>query len=308
MTATGAPALDKFPAGFLVTDAERNITYANRYFETRFGFDPDALRGRNLLDLLSRASAIMCESYVFPLLLHERHCEEIQLVMLDAAGDEVPVIINAVSEEDKRIYWSVYSSTRRDRLYQDLVEARRTLEEKAAALKVLSATDELTGLLNRRELLRQSQSIIAGANRNQRPISVLVLDIDNFKQINDRWGHAVGDKVLEDLGRLLREHGRASDITARFGGDEFVCLLPDTDTDAARVFADRLHQIVRQVDSAGFKLTISIGLATETGDISFEGLFRKADKALYESKSTGRNKSSISPGGNDESGTNARSS
>lgn len=288
MTVTGTPALDKFPAGFLVTDAERNILYANHYFEIRFGFDPHALCGRNLLDLLSRASAIMCESYVFPLLLHERHCEEIQLVMLDAAGDEVPVIINAVSEDDNRIYWSVYSSTRRDRLYQDLVEARRTLEEKAAALKVLSATDELTGLLNRRELLRQSQSIIAGANRGQHPVSVLVLDIDNFKQINDRWGHAAGDKVLEDLGRLLREHGRASDITARYGGDEFVCLLPDTDLDAAQIFARRLHELVNQFEFSGFEVTVSTGLATETSDISFESLFHEADKALYAAKTTGR--------------------
>lgn len=298
MTESPALALDKFPAGFLITDAERKIVYASQYFETRFGFHLDALLGSSLLGLLSRASTIMCESYVLPLLLHEQHCEEIQLVMLNPAGEEIPVIINAVVENERQVYWTVYSATQRDKLYQDLVEARRSLEDKAAKLQVLSATDELTGLFNRREMLRQSRSIIAGAQRERRPVSILVLDIDNFKEINDGSGHAAGDTVLKELGQLLQRYGRASDVIARFGGDEFVCLLPDTNADAARAFASRLHQLVSQVEIGEPAVTVSMGLATETNEIDFARLFQKADKALYEAKSTGRGKSVVAPAGN----------
>lgn len=298
MTAGDTSALDRFPAGFLVTDSDRRIVYANRYFESRFGFDVDVLLGSNLFDLLTRASTIMCESYVLPLLLHEQHCEEIQFVMRNAAGGEVPVIVNARMEEERQVYWSIYSSPQRDKLYQDLVEARRSLEEKAVDLQVLSATDELTGLFNRREMLRQAQNLIAGAHREGRPVSILVLDIDNFKEVNDRWGHVAGDRVLTELGLLLQRYGRASDVIARFGGDEFVCLLPNTDADDANEFANRLRQLVSQIESGEPAVTVSIGLATEKNDIDFERLFLKADKALYEAKSTGRNKSGIAPSGN----------
>lgn len=300
MTGSDDLDLDRFPSGLLITDSKWRIVYANRYFEARFGIDAESLRGTGLVDLLSRASAIMFESYVLPLLLHERKCEEIQLVMLDTHGAEIPVIINAIREDEDSIYWAIYSSTRRDKLYQDLVDARRSLEEKAAQLETLSATDELTGLLNRRELLRQSQSIVAGANRNQRPLSILILDIDYFKAVNDRWGHVAGDRVLEEFGRVLKQYGRASDIIARFGGDEFVCLLPDTDIAAAQAFANRLLECVNQIEHDDFGVTVSIGLAMETGEIDFERLFRKADKALYKAKASGRNNSSVAPSGNGE--------
>lgn len=291
MTDTGAgPTLDDFPGGLLVTNADRRVLYANRYFERKLGFDGKRLRGEGLYALLSQASVIIFESYVLPLLLHEGECDEIQLAMINDAGDEVPVIINAVLGEAHEVYWSVYGSVQRNKLYQELVEARRLLEEKAAGLQTLSATDGLTGLLNRREVLRVSETLISGARRHAQSLSMLVVDIDNFKQINDGQGHTAGDTALKELGQRLQQHGRQSDIVGRFGGDEFVCVLPNSGLDEAIAFAERLHELVSAVAVGDHKLTISVGIATEVEHIEFERLFRKADGALYQAKSTGRSR------------------
>ena len=297
MTDTGAgPRLDDFPGGLLVTTADRKILYANRYFETKLGIGGSRLCGEGLFALLSQASVIICESYVLPLVLHEGECDEIQLAMVNDAGDEVPVIINAALGDALEIYWSVYSSVQRDKLNQELVEARRLLEEKAAGLQTLSATDGLTGLLNRREVLRLSEKLISGARRHAHAISMLVVDIDNFKQINDGQGHAAGDTALEELGQRLLQHGRQSDILGRFGGDEFVCVLPNACLDEATAFAERLHELASAIEVGDHNLTISVGIATEVEDIEFERLFRKADGALYQAKSTGRSRTCVAVG------------
>lgn len=286
---------DEFPCGLLVTDRKQNIRYANRFFEIKLGLDCKSLCKRSLLDLLTPASRIFHDSYVLPLLFHERRFEEIHFTILDGDRKEIPVLVNAVLAEDGQVYWSIFSSIERDKLYQKLLDTQRELREQALELQSLSVTDELTGLLNRRELCRQYEIITSATKRTKFPLSMLVMDIDHFKKINDQLGHSTGDFVLKQVGKVFRQQGRESDVIARFGGDEFVLLLPDKSAVEAKEFARRLHEMIGQIQVDGAQITASIGIATAVESISFDHLFKRGDKALYKAKAEGRNNTCVLP-------------
>ena len=159
-------------------------------------------------------------------------------------------------------------------------------------LKRLSITDELTGLWNRRHFAQRLQDEIDRGRRYEQPFSLAMIDIDRFKEVNDSHGHAVGDRVLADMGRLLRALGRASDIISRHGGEEFVILMPMADPEHAMMAAERLRAAVcDHIFPRRKKLTVSIGLASFPGDgTSPAELLKRADSALYEAKRNGRNR------------------
>ena len=167
----------------------------------------------------------------------------------------------------------------------------RELELANQELDRQARTDALTGLLNRRGLDAQLRQSLAMARRAGRPLSVLLMDLDHFKRINDTFGHDVGDEVLKLLARTLLRRLRDSDICARSGGEEFVALLPDTDLDGARVIAEALVQaMAQQTDAVWGRVTISVGVATLRPTDSEVKLLRRADEALYEAKGGGRNR------------------
>ena len=156
-----------------------------------------------------------------------------------------------------------------------------------AALDAAARTDRLTGLPNRRAFEEQFEREAARSRRAGRPLGLLLADVDRFKEINDRWGHAAGDAALVAVADVLRETLRTCDTPARIGGDEFVVLLPDTDAEGARVVAARVSEAVtaRGTDAA-LRLGLSFGLAVQRpeGDASVEDLMRTADIALYAAK------------------------
>lgn len=182
--------------------------------------------------------------------------------------------------------------------YQEAALLRSALENSSrsvsARLAVLSdeaLTDPLTGLLNRRGFNEQSSRI-----ENGKIQSVIAVDIDYFKTINDRYGHETGDRVLVEVANLLRLTCRESDIISRFGGEEFILLLPDTALPDAMVIAERIRQIIAETNfPEGSHLTISAGVASlqECGDDQ-EQLLRDADLALYQAKLQGRNRVVVS--------------
>jgi diguanylate cyclase (GGDEF)-like protein len=176
----------------------------------------------------------------------------------------------------------------RDKLYQELVDLRNKLEEKAERLELLAQTDELTGLLNRRAFIQRSELVLKQANRNQQSCSFLLLDIDQFKQINDIHGHGCGDAVLRTLGKLLKSHCRENDVMARIGGEEFAIVCQDRATDSAIAFADKLLRLVNHAPIENLPITVSIGVAT-SAHMSFEQLYKQADLLLYQAKHAGRN-------------------
>ncbi|MHC0054423.1 diguanylate cyclase [Actibacterium sp. D379-3] len=165
----------------------------------------------------------------------------------------------------------------------------------------LAVTDPLTGLFNRRYALPHLGHIADRAGTTGRPYAVMLLDLDRFKRINDRHGHAAGDKVLEQVARLLSSNLRPVDLIARIGGEEFLVALPDTPPDQARATAERLRQ---QIDGAPIllpggtgtlRISASIGVAIcEGGGCDVDILLARADAALYEAKAEGRNKVTIS--------------
>lgn len=163
------------------------------------------------------------------------------------------------------------------------------------ALELLATKDSLTDLYNYRTLRELGQSELLRSRRMNHELALLMFDIDRFKHVNDTYGHAAGDKVLNLLGNQALRTCRSIDIVARMGGDEFVMLLPETSAENAVIVAGRLQRIVAQEacewDGQQIKITLSIGLTALTpDDREFESLLRRADDALYEAKRTGRDR------------------
>jgi diguanylate cyclase (GGDEF)-like protein len=180
--------------------------------------------------------------------------------------------------------------------------ANTFIDAAASALekvKALATTDELTGLPNRRAFMARLEDERARVQRYApAPTSILMLDLDHFKQINDQHGHAAGDSVLRCFSATLSAQLRKVDLAGRIGGEEFAILLPDTDTQAASIFAERLRQIVAgtPVDHAGTPIsyTVSIGIASLTAaDEHAEDALVRADHTLYAAKQAGRNRTAI---------------
>lgn len=172
------------------------------------------------------------------------------------------------------------------------IEERRELEER---LRRLAATDSLTGVLNRAAFLAEAQTALEEAHSRAIPLAVLMLDIDHFKTVNDRHGHAGGDRALVHLTGLLRNDSRRGDILGRLGGEEFGLLVPGTPMDDARAVAERLVRRIADSpavhDNRLIHLTISAGLAVaRPAETRIEQPLSRADQALYRAKNTGRNK------------------
>ena len=188
------------------------------------------------------------------------------------------------------MFIGIFSSAMRQSLYKsgvDLKEAYKRIEE-------LSELDDLTGSLNRRCIMGVLDEEIARAHRNQAPFSVALIDLDWFKRINDTYGHPTGDEVLRTFAITVFANVRPIDKFGRYGGEEFLLLLPDTSGEGAARILDRLRAIIADLDwsafSPGMQVTISAGVATlkpnETPDI----ILARADSALYAAKARGRNR------------------
>jgi diguanylate cyclase (GGDEF)-like protein/PAS domain S-box-containing protein len=172
------------------------------------------------------------------------------------------------------------------------VSAQKVLEEK---LRVEATTDALTGLLNRRHFVELAEVELARAARYRYPISVVMLDLDHFKDINDTFGHAFGDAVLHGLASVLRKHLRRGDVTGRMGGEEFAVLLPQTETKPAVATLERVRGAVETMAldglaESGRRVTVSIGLVGLRAGETLDEVLRRADGALYKAKATGRNR------------------
>jgi diguanylate cyclase (GGDEF)-like protein len=181
------------------------------------------------------------------------------------------------------------------------ITEHKVSEQNADDLKTLAAIDGLTGLYNRRHFEMLSAAEWARFQRYLRPLSVLIVDVDYFKAINDRFGHDVGDSTLKIIANACNCAKRDSDISARIGGEEFALLLPEANEAAARVVAQRLSDTVREcsptVQGEKLDLTVSIGIATATLSMSgIATLMERGDDALYESKRSGRNQISLASG------------
>ena len=186
------------------------------------------------------------------------------------------------------------------RLYQLRGRLRRQRQELAAALeenRELASRDALTGLINRRHMLELLQLEQRRCQRGQRTMLLAQMDIDHFKSINDTYGHGVGDLALQAFAEVVRDNIRSADLLARWGGEEFVLLLSDTDLDGALLTLNRVRLAVQRkvIHSAlpGLRMTVSIGLAEHAAGEPLEATLERADQALYRAKHAGRNRVTV---------------
>jgi diguanylate cyclase (GGDEF)-like protein len=178
-------------------------------------------------------------------------------------------------------------------LTRPLLRAFRWTEEQASEARI----DSLTGLANRRAVEEILAAEISRAERFRHELAVVLLDLDRFKEINDSFGHAAGDVMLRAVSRLLISLARQGDTVARWGGEEFVVVLPETDLAGAQRFAERLRRTIEEHDVGDMRTSASCGVATMLREDTVDELIRAADQALYQAKSNGRNRTEIADRG-----------
>jgi diguanylate cyclase (GGDEF)-like protein len=154
-------------------------------------------------------------------------------------------------------------------------------------------TDPLTGLLNRRGFDERAEVEVAHARRDEAPLALATFDLDHFKQVNDRHGHEVGDRVLAQVGAVLVESAREIDVVARIGGEEFVVLLPGATVAGAVEFTERIRRAIADKDDGLPSIQVSAGVAASSGPTEIGSLLQRADGALYAAKRAGRNRTNV---------------
>lgn len=176
------------------------------------------------------------------------------------------------------------------------VKTHITIKEQRDKLQYDAVHDKLTGLYNRHQLDTEGLRKFTRAARQKSNLSAIMIDIDHFKNINDTHGHLVGDTILKELSKILKENKRIEDFVVRYGGEEFIILLEECSSVDAEIKAQKLRELTENLNPSNINITASFGVATlQPHHKNLEELLKDADKALYISKETGRNKVSIAP-------------
>ena len=313
--------LDLAPCGYFSISDSGIIQSVNQTLLTMLGYKRSELMGRHIETTMSVTNKLFFHTYFYPYIQLYGRVDEMYFTFRTSDQQDVPVLLNGVRQTRdgvsavdcvvvvmrKRIEHEkdiLNTKTKLQELYQATHEANKELERlheeyevKQQALiqvndqlETMASTDLLTGLKNRRFFQLKMLESLGGFRATRRVFSLLVVDIDHFKSINDTYGHPVGDLVLGNLAGLLQSVSRSSDVVARYGGEEFVIILADCDAEQALVTAERYRSQVASADWGAYNITVSIGAATVAEEDTDQSLFQKADMALYASKTGGRNR------------------
>lgn len=305
--------LNLAPCGYLVIDPSNCIIEMNETLKQMIGAEKPLTHMHELLTVASRA---YFQTYFAPSIKMHGKVNEMFLTLKSVNG-RIPVLMNT-AERNGRYECVLLPMTVRQEYENELLLAKRQaekihretaeaytklqelleevegkkqeLEKLNVQLQGLTITDPLTGLKNRRYLDEQLPQLMRRSLEAGKPLALLVVDIDHFKNVNDTYGHPAGDSVLQELAWKLQAETRGKDIVARMGGEEFVIVLSDMDTGEALETAEKIRGNVEHGEWKHVNITVSIGVAAyESGDDP-ASLFSKADEALYHSKNTGRNR------------------
>jgi diguanylate cyclase (GGDEF)-like protein len=281
-------ALDRIETGVVLLDSDMRARFMNRNFRATWNY-PDERADAH--PSYAQIMDYVQEAQVFALRGAELDSFIVKRVEMVRAGDPAPIDLRMATGRAIRVQCAVLPDGGRMLIYSDISDLVRQTEQ----LEKLATTDGLTGLFNRRHFLKLAGAEWCRFRRHGRPVALLILDVDLFKSINDRFGHGVGDQVIAHVAALCRDGRRAADVVARIGGEEFAILLPETEHDAARVVAERLRELVEAsplvTDERNLAVTVSIGVAearTALGGV--DELIKEADRALYMAKRGGRNR------------------
>ena len=267
------------------------------------GYDViDATSGADALEIVSQEKVdLILLDIMMPEMDGYEVCEKLKA---NPQTKEIPVIfITAKSDDDdiEKAYdvggADYVTKPFRPKELLARINMQFQLKEQQRELKLLASTDSMTKLYNRRYFYKITSHTLSLAKRTNKHVSVVMLDIDNFKRVNDTYGHKVGDDVIIALANKLTSLQRKSDIIARFGGEEFVALLPNTDIEGAKLLAEKIRVAVMQnrialADKEELKFTVSLGVSqvdTEN-EKDIDMALKRADDALYEAKEGGRNR------------------
>lgn len=281
------------PLGMCVLDAQGRFVQVSPALLQSLGYRPEQLLGQAFSRLLShgmRAALVRRHRQ----LIEEGAALRGECVLLDGQGHARAMLIEACRLDDgadaPRVLAVLIDIGARKARERELLERNRVLASMAAA-------DSLTGLYNRRRTLEVLQRLLRAANRYQRPLVVAMIDLDDFKTVNDRHGHAVGDEVLVAFARLLKALSRDSDCAGRIGGEEFLLVLPESDCAGASRLLDRLREACQSLRFSvpGLHINFSAGLYSRQPGDAISTLLRHADQALYAAKRQGRARHCIWP-------------
>ena len=309
-------AIDAMQEGFVLQDREGRITLCNHRAEQILGLSADQMQGRNSLDPRWRTiheDGTPWPGEEHPAMVALRDGREQRNVVIGVhkpTGELTWVSVNAspifpaASSEPSSVVVTFADITERRRLetevrwqLRNVCEANGHIETQAAELReanrwleVLAVTDGLTGLRNHRNFQQRFAEEFERARRYNIPLSLLLLDVDNFKTFNDAYGHPAGDSVLKAVAVTLQDAVRQTDFTARYGGEEFAVILPETDGRGAFEIAERVRAAIENHLWEQRPITVSVGNATlQAATLTAQELIDQADAALYASKKRGRN-------------------
>jgi diguanylate cyclase (GGDEF)-like protein len=280
-------ALDNVSEGVALLDADLNAEFLNRKVRKYWGVSDELAASRPSYASLMVKAPHARDRGMTPDQLDAFFAERVAALR---AGNERQRDLKTTDGRNIRARCDVLPNNGRMLTFFDVTDLIRNAEQ----LEKLATIDTMTGLCNRRHFLVLADAEWSRFQRYQRPLSMLMVDIDHFKQVNDRYGHAVGDEAIIAVADACTNGKRQPDIVGRLGGEEFAILLPETDLAQATIVADRLCTSIAEHDLVAhkvhFKVTASIGIAAASASMSgLDVLMRAADQALYQAKAQGRN-------------------
>jgi len=299
--------LHNIDVGLVVLDKDYKIQIFNGFMENHSGYLPREVKDKIIFDLFDEIPQEWFERKAESVFLLKNKAFTIweQRPYLFKFNSYRPITGSANYMYQNTTFIPLLSSTGEVShlclLVYDMTDNaihKMSLEEANKELGVLSQTDGLTGLFNRTHWENCLQTEYKRWTRSQNTSSLVMLDIDHFKKVNDSYGHMVGDEVIRHISALIREHVRETDISGRYGGEEFAILLADTSAKNAFVFAERLRKKVEEAvvkyNEIELQYTISLGVAeVDSTTKNYEAWIESADASLYHAKENGRNRVSI---------------
>lgn len=296
--------LGSIEVGIAVVNRDFEIEIWNQFMERHSGMSPASVRGRTLFEIFAEIDAewfrrktdpvFKLKSPAFIIWEQRPHLFKFEAYRPITSATELMYQnitifpLTSLTGEVNQICIVVYDVT-------DEAISKKRFEAANKQLERISRVDGLTGLYNRRYWEEMCSTEFKRAMRTGNPATMMILDIDHFKKINDGYGHPAGDKAIKNLARIISKAIRETDIAGRYGGEEFTIVLPDTEVRSARIVAERIRKLAEHLpvewEGQEIKFTVSIGLAEFHSSFGeYMNWVEKADQGLYEAKESGRNR------------------